>query len=79
MVRSVTELYGDPPPGIDLSANQEILDDSVVAVLAIIATLAVAFRIIYKKKKGGRLQGDDWFILVALVCLVGVIHKSRMC
>jgi hypothetical protein len=79
MVRPVTELYGDPPPGIDLSANQEILDDSVVAVLAIIATLAVAFRIIYKKRQGDRLQGDDWFILVALVCLVDVIHKSRMC
>jgi hypothetical protein len=79
MVRSVTELYGVPPPGIDLSANQEILDDSVVAVLAIIATLAVAFRIIYKKRQGDRLQGDDWFILVALVCLFGVIHRSRMC
>jgi hypothetical protein len=79
MVRSVTELYGDPPSGIDLSANQEILDDSVVAVLAIIATLAVAFRIIYKKRQGHRLQGDDWFILIALVCLVGVIQRSRMC
>ena len=67
MVRSVAELYGDPPPGIDLSANQEILDDSVVVVLAMIATLAVAFRILYKKRKNERLQGDDWFILVALV------------
>jgi hypothetical protein len=59
MVQSVTELYGDPPFGIDLSANQEILDDLVVAVLAIIATLAVAFRIIYKKRQGDRLQGDE--------------------
>jgi hypothetical protein len=67
MVRSVTDLYGNPPPGINLSANQGILDDSVVAVLAIIATLAVAFRIIYKKRKGDELQGDDWFILIALV------------
>jgi hypothetical protein len=67
MVRSVTDLYGNPPPGINLSANQGILDDSVVAVLAVIATLAVAFRIIYKKRKGDELQGDDWFILIALV------------
>lgn len=67
MVRSVTELYGDPPPGIDLAANQEILDDSVVAVLAILATFAVAFRIVVKKRKRDQLQGDDWFILIALV------------
>ena len=49
MARSATELYGSPPPGIDLQANQEVLDDSVVAVLATLATLAVAFRIIVKK------------------------------
>ncbi|KEQ68250.1 hypothetical protein M436DRAFT_32454, partial [Aureobasidium namibiae CBS 147.97] len=63
----VTELYGDPPPGIDLAANQEILDDSVVAVLAILATFAVAFRIVVKKRKRDQLQGDDWFILIALL------------
>jgi nitrate reductase gamma subunit len=79
MLRSVTEFYGDPPPSIDLSTNQEILDDSVAAVLTIIATLAIAFRIIYKKRKGDRSQGDDWFILIALACLVGVEHESRTC
>ncbi|KAG9979162.1 hypothetical protein KCU78_g21961, partial [Aureobasidium melanogenum] len=62
-----TELYGSPPPGIDLQANQEVLDDSVVAVLATIATLAVVFRIIVKKRKRVGLDGDDWFILVALL------------
>lgn len=67
MARSVTELYGSPPPGIDLQANQEVLDDSVVAVLATIATLAVAFRIIVKKRQRVGLDGDDWFILMALV------------
>ncbi|KAG9705940.1 hypothetical protein KCU69_g4090, partial [Aureobasidium melanogenum] len=67
MARSVTELYGNPPPGIDLQANQEVLDDSVVAVLATIATLAVAFRIIVKKRKRVGLDGDDWFILMALL------------
>ncbi|KAH0182768.1 hypothetical protein KCV03_g10169, partial [Aureobasidium melanogenum] len=67
MARSVTELYGSPPPGIDLQAHQEVLDDSVVAVLATIATLAVAFRIIVKKRKCVGLDGDDWFILMALL------------
>ncbi|KAH0254152.1 hypothetical protein KCU91_g18145, partial [Aureobasidium melanogenum] len=67
MARSVTELYGNPPPGIDLQANQEVLDDSVVAVLATIATLAVAFRIIVKKRQRVGLDGDDWFILMALL------------
>ncbi|KAG9715248.1 hypothetical protein KCU75_g23856, partial [Aureobasidium melanogenum] len=67
MARSVTELYGNPPPGIDLQANPEVLDDSVVAVLATIATLAVAFRIIVKKRQRVGLDGDDWFILMALV------------
>ncbi|KAG9718780.1 hypothetical protein KCU86_g22881, partial [Aureobasidium melanogenum] len=62
-----TELYGSPPPGIDLQANQEVLDDSVVAVLATIATLAVAFRIIVKKRQRVGLDGDDWFILMALL------------
>ncbi|KAG9865973.1 hypothetical protein KCV02_g24048, partial [Aureobasidium melanogenum] len=52
---------------IDLQANQEVLDDSVVAVLATIATLAVAFRIIVKKRQRVGLDGDDWFILMALV------------
>ncbi|KAG9831317.1 hypothetical protein KCU98_g20643, partial [Aureobasidium melanogenum] len=78
MARSVTELYGSPPPGIDLQANQEVLDDSVVAVLATIATSAVAFRIIVKKRKRVGLDGDDWFILMALRVKPWRVWHSRL-
>ncbi|TIA28119.1 hypothetical protein D6C78_10889 [Aureobasidium pullulans] len=66
MAIPVTVLFGNPPQDIDLSASNEILDDTVVAALTFLATMAVTSRLIIKKRKYGRLQADDWFILLAL-------------
>ncbi|THW83078.1 hypothetical protein D6C86_09553 [Aureobasidium pullulans] len=68
MAIPVTVLFGNPPQDIDLSASNEILDDTVVAALTFLATMAVTSRLVIKKRKYGRLQADDWFILLALVC-----------
>ncbi|THZ64018.1 hypothetical protein D6C88_08452 [Aureobasidium pullulans] len=66
MAIPVTVLFGNPPQDIDLSASNEILDDTVVAALTFLATMAVTSRLVIKKRKYGRLQADDWFILLAL-------------
>lgn len=70
MAVSTTSLFGGPPPGIDLTANKSVSDDAVVAVLAFLATMAVMLRFIIRRREQGSLQGDDWLILVALVCVL---------
>lgn len=59
-----------PPPGLDLNADIKQTIISPVIALMILAGLSVALRITSNIASKGSLQLDDYFILVALVCVV---------
>lgn len=58
-----------PPPGLDLNVDIKQTVISPVVALMILAGLSVALRIMSNLASKGSLQLDDYFILVALVCV----------
>lgn len=61
-------VFGEPPPGTDLSANHTGNNNAAVIVTYIIAAIAVALRF-YTRSRVRRVSiaSDDWLSLAALV------------
>jgi hypothetical protein len=59
-----------PPPGLDLNADIKQTVISPVIALMFLAGLSVALRITLTIASKRSLQLDDYFILMALVCVV---------
>ncbi|KAJ5223155.1 integral membrane protein PTH11-like protein [Penicillium citrinum] len=63
-----TSVFGEPPPGTDLSANHTSNNNAAVIITYIIAAIAVALRF-YTRWQVRRVSiaADDWMSLAALV------------
>ncbi|EIT81678.1 hypothetical protein AO1008_09912 [Aspergillus oryzae 100-8] len=69
-------VIGTAPEGLDLSANRIAQNDGTVAAVMAIATVFVGLRFWARTtNKSADLAYDDWFVLVALVCLLKTLIK----
>ncbi|KAL4863635.1 hypothetical protein BDV12DRAFT_25488 [Aspergillus spectabilis] len=60
--------FGEPPPGLDLSESHTARNNAVTISLTVLATVAVALRMIARVKvQQVKFAADDWFIVAALV------------
>lgn len=85
---SSSGVFGPPPAGIDLSETQDASVRASVISLMIIATVAVALRVLVRtiKKLGGGLSIDDFSIMLGLLfahgtatcCLVSKCMEPKM-
>lgn len=69
------DVFGPPPPGIDLSENKTPQNNAVMISMYVIAVVAVALRFISRTKVQKTFLGiDDWVIAA---CLVSVIFDME--
>ncbi|KAL4908512.1 hypothetical protein BDW74DRAFT_101386 [Aspergillus multicolor] len=70
--RPVESIFGDQPPGIDLTESNVAMNNGVAATLTVVATLVVALRL-YTRIKIQKLpcEADDWLVAVALIPAYG--------
>lgn len=64
----MSSLFGEPPSGIDLSADQMPKINATVIAMCALAAIAVALRFFAKiRVQRSGVAEDDWFILASLV------------
>ena len=64
-------VIGTAPEGLDLSEDRIAQNDATVGVVMGIATIFVGLRFWARTtNKSADLAYDDWFVLVALVCIL---------
>ncbi|KAL4880542.1 integral membrane protein Pth11-like protein [Aspergillus karnatakaensis] len=60
--------FGEPPPGIDLSESHTARNNAITIALTVLATVAVALRMIARVKvQQVKFAADDWFIVASLI------------
>ncbi|KAL4923135.1 putative integral membrane protein Pth11-like [Aspergillus undulatus] len=60
--------FGDPPPGVDLSESHTARNNAITIALTVLATVAVILRMVARVKvQQVRFGMDDWFIVASLV------------
>lgn len=64
---TILALFGPPPAGTDLSENPIAGNDTAVAVLLGIATVAVVLRLWCRRYTSSPLKADDSVIVAALI------------
>lgn len=69
---NIVELFGPPPDGLDVAESSVAQNNAAVIVLAVLASVAVALRMVARFLQGHNLKADDWAILFSLVSLSGV-------
>lgn len=64
----IVAVFGPPPDGIDIAESSVVQNNAAVIVLAVLASAAVALRILSRFVQGHDLKADDWAIVGSLVC-----------
>lgn len=68
---TIEDVFGPPPPGIDLSENKTPQNNAVMIAMYVIAVVAVVLRFISRTKVQKTFLGmDDW---VTAACLVSIV------
>ncbi|KAJ5129257.1 uncharacterized protein N7515_005296 [Penicillium bovifimosum] len=74
---NITDIFGPPPPGINLDDNRSSRDNSVVVTICILAVLTVVARFLVRKYvQGARLAADDWLIGASTILLIALLTMS---
>ncbi|PYH75114.1 putative integral membrane protein Pth11-like [Aspergillus vadensis CBS 113365] len=61
-------VFGDPPPGTDLTASRRGVNNAAVSVTYVLAAIAIAFRFLARTRvQQASIAADDWMIVAALV------------
>lgn len=68
--------FGDPPDNLDLAESRTRADNAAVIILILIASVAVALRLMARKFQSVGLKADDYIILVSLVCQMVSVQTS---
>ena len=64
-----SSIFGEPPPGTDLTASRRAVNNAAVITTYILAAGAIALRYLARARvQQAAIAADDWTILVALVC-----------
>lgn len=66
----VWEVFGDPPPGIDLGEDPRGYNVVTSILFLVIAYLAVILRFTARKIQNHQLMADDYILLISLVSMV---------
>ncbi|KAF9638831.1 pth11-like integral membrane protein [Lasiodiplodia theobromae] len=59
--------FGDPPDNVDLAESRTRADNAAVIILILIASIAVALRLMARKFQHVGLKADDYIILASLI------------
>ncbi|KAL2817986.1 hypothetical protein BDW59DRAFT_165692 [Aspergillus cavernicola] len=66
--------FGDPPSGLDLSESHTARNNAITIALTVLATVAVALRMITRVKvQKINFAADDWFIVASLIPTYGIL------
>ncbi|KAL7619869.1 hypothetical protein AAE478_010415 [Parahypoxylon ruwenzoriense] len=67
----IVAVFGPPPAGIDLLANQQTADNVAAILCASIATVALCLRLWARNFQRFDMMADDWLMLIALIFVYG--------
>lgn len=76
-----SSVFGDPPPGTDLTASRRGVNNAAVSVTYVLAAIAIALRFFARSRvQQASIAADDWMIVAALVCACDILplQKHRM-
>jgi hypothetical protein len=74
---NITDIFGPPPPGINLDDNRSSRDNSVVVTICFLALFTVMARFVVRRYvQGARLEADDWLIGASLIPLIALLTMS---
>ncbi|PWY82709.1 integral membrane protein Pth11-like protein [Aspergillus eucalypticola CBS 122712] len=63
-----SSVFGDPPPGTDLTASRRGVNNAAVSVTYVLAAIAIAFRFLARTRvQQASIAADDWMIVAALL------------
>lgn len=66
----ITDIFGPPPPGVDLSEDQSSTVVAPIAVVLVLAIVGVCLRFTTRHVvEAQRMAADDFFIIFALVSI----------
>ncbi|WYZ40792.1 hypothetical protein EsH8_IV_001133 [Colletotrichum jinshuiense] len=73
---NIVELFGPPPDGLDVAESSVAQNNAAVIVLAVLASVAVALRMVARFLQGHNLKADDWAILFSLLLVGATVGLS---
>ncbi|KAI2822937.1 hypothetical protein CBS12448_11057 [Aspergillus niger] len=63
-----SSVFGDPPPGTDLTASRREVNNAAVSVTYVLAAIAIALRFLARSRvQQASIAADDWMIVAALL------------
>ena len=67
---TITDVFGPPPPGIDLSENRTPKNNAVMIAMYVLASVAIILRFISRMRvQRVPVEIDDWVIAACLVSI----------
>ncbi|KAH9238752.1 hypothetical protein K456DRAFT_1746701 [Colletotrichum gloeosporioides 23] len=72
----IVAVFGTPPDGIDIAESSVAQNNAAVIVLAVLASAAVALRILSRFVQGHVLKADDWAIVGSLLLVGATVGLS---
>ncbi|KAE9575459.1 hypothetical protein CGMCC3_g8471 [Colletotrichum fructicola] len=72
----IVAVFGPPPDGIDIAESSVAQNNAAVIVLAVLASAAVALRILSRFLQGHDLKADDWAIVGSLLLVGATVGLS---
>ncbi|KAF4838616.1 Satratoxin biosynthesis SC1 cluster protein 4 [Colletotrichum tropicale] len=72
----IVAVFGPPPDGIDIAESSVAQNNAAVIVLAVLASAAVALRILSRFIQGHDLKADDWAIVGSLLLVGATVGLS---
>ncbi|RMJ25864.1 hypothetical protein PHISP_03290 [Aspergillus sp. HF37] len=74
---TITDVFGPPPPGVDLDENKTPQNNAVMIAMYVIAVTAVILRFVSRTMIQKTFLGmDDWVIAACLIPLTGLLVSS---
>ncbi|KAI1398983.1 hypothetical protein F4819DRAFT_466757 [Hypoxylon fuscum] len=67
----IVAAFGPPPPGTDLTENQQAADNAAAIICAVIATISLVLRLYARTFQRFDMLADDWLMLIALIFVYG--------
>ncbi|KAI1437791.1 hypothetical protein GGR50DRAFT_706853 [Xylaria sp. CBS 124048] len=75
---AIIEMFGPPPPGVDISEKREAAVVSVAIIGTFCAALAIGLRMWVRRTQRVAIMLDDYLIAVSLIFVIGTLIVTMM-
>ncbi|TDZ24231.1 hypothetical protein Cob_v003248 [Colletotrichum orbiculare MAFF 240422] len=72
----IVQVFGPPPDGLDVTESSVSQNNAAVITLAVLASAAVALRLMARFLQGHQLRPDDWAVIVSLLLVGATVGLS---